>query len=68
MDYWIHRKMFILGYSLGRSKQEDFNHIITTMVKLLALRKLSNTSKNDLNAVYSLMMEQDWNAVRFANY
>jgi len=61
------QEIFILGYSLGKSKQKNFNHIIDTMARLLALKKPPNTNKNNLDAVYSLMMEQDWNTVMIFN-
>jgi len=61
------QEIFILGYSLGKRKQKNFNHIINTMAKLLALRKFSNIKKDNLDAVYSLMTEQNWNTVIIFN-
>jgi hypothetical protein len=54
---------FLFGHSLGKHGTQNINFIVSTMEKILILKKAYDVSQRTLHAIYCLMLEQNWSVV-----
>jgi len=54
---------FLFGHSLGKHGAQNLNSIVSTMEKILILKKAYEVSQRALNTAYCLILEQNWSIV-----
>eukprot|EP00826_Nyctotherus_ovalis_P003062 TRINITY_DN10614_c0_g1_i6.p1 TRINITY_DN10614_c0_g1~~TRINITY_DN10614_c0_g1_i6.p1 ORF type:complete len:367 (+),score=111.58 TRINITY_DN10614_c0_g1_i6:174-1274(+) len=51
---------FLFGYTLGKNGMQNLSLIAATMEKILELKKSYDVTQKALNAIYCLILEQNW--------
>lgn len=54
---------FLFGYTLGKNGMQNLGLIAATMEKILVLKKSYDVTQRALNAIYCLILEQNWTIV-----